>query len=222
MSTPPYQYSEDIEFDPDAKCPAWIEFLRSSMEGYDRFVLQEWFGYCLVEDNSLHKFISMKGDEVSRDVVKRALILLVGESRCLSTSTPRLTSAFAMHSIMSMRVVFLDDTRRLWRSPLRENPLIDNVVSIIDGKEISIDRKWLEPISCKIGAKFVMDDSDRKKHEHHIVRSDEFTERVISVRMERTSIDEAEAISRIRLELPGLLNWAIEGHRRLMSDGAFS
>ena len=50
------------EFDPAATCPQWLEFLTHVLEGDAERVnlVQEWSGYCLVPDTSLHGSWSSK------------------------------------------------------------------------------------------------------------------------------------------------------------------
>ena len=50
----PYQY------DPQADCPQWLGFLDDVLEGDAERIqlLQEWFGYCVVHDTTLQKWLS--------------------------------------------------------------------------------------------------------------------------------------------------------------------
>src|SRR5262249_25697470 len=51
-------------FKADAGCPHWRAFLAHNLEGDDERIalLQEWFGYCLMTDTSLQKFLMLVGE----------------------------------------------------------------------------------------------------------------------------------------------------------------
>ncbi len=50
-------------FEPTAKCPQWKRFLNQVFENdpAKMDLLQEWFGYCLMHDTSLHKMMVLTG-----------------------------------------------------------------------------------------------------------------------------------------------------------------
>jgi hypothetical protein len=62
-------------------CPRWLRFLEEVLEGdKDRIsLLQEWFGYCLTHDTSLHAFMVLEGSGANgKSVVCEILTKMLG------------------------------------------------------------------------------------------------------------------------------------------------
>src|SRR5690606_6691900 len=51
-----------IRFDPEAQKPkTWLKFLNDSLDQESQLLLQQWFGYCLVQDTRLQKMLMVVG-----------------------------------------------------------------------------------------------------------------------------------------------------------------
>ena len=67
------------DYDPDAKCPDWLNFLDDVMEGNEELILllQQWTGYLFSRDLREHKFLlcvgegaNGKGDDSDKRITK--------------------------------------------------------------------------------------------------------------------------------------------------------
>jgi len=62
----PYWFSVTYlpyEYDPEARCPRWIKFLKEVLHGSrERRLIQEFIGYCLTYDTSYHKALILVGE----------------------------------------------------------------------------------------------------------------------------------------------------------------
>lgn len=71
-----------FDWDPDAECPMWMEFLGQVFPGPDMEsinLLEEWMGYCMTEETKFQKGLLMIGQKRSgKSTISRVLQQLVG------------------------------------------------------------------------------------------------------------------------------------------------
>lgn len=80
----------EFEWDPEAECPQWMEFLGQVFPGPDMEsvnLLEEWMGYCMTEETKFQKGLLMIGQRRSgKGTISRVLQQLVGNRNYVGLS----------------------------------------------------------------------------------------------------------------------------------------
>ena len=213
-------------FDADADSPeTWIDFLSRTWPGEPgadcALMLAEWFGYCLSRDMSHHKMLWIIGPTRSgKGVVSRILAAVLGPENACYPTLGSLGDKNGGQVLIGQRLAIIGDAR-LDKRRADKASIIERLLSISGGDEQTFARKYLPDWTGTPECKFVMlsnelpplaDESGAllgrllflQTTESHLGREDRFLE------------------SRIRRELPGILNWALDGLERLNTQGRFA
>ncbi len=214
-----------FNYDPNAESPeVWIDFLSRTWPG-DRgadcaLLLGEWFGYCLSRDMSHHKMLWLIGPTRSgKGVISRVLEALLGTENSCNPTLSAFGERRGMQSIIGTRLAVIGDARLGKRND--ESAIIERLLSISGGDKQTISRiyqtDWTGQLDCKIlmlsnELPRLSDSSGAllarllllETTQSHLGREDRYLE------------------SKIKRELPGILNWALDGLERLNQQGRFT
>jgi putative DNA primase/helicase len=210
------------EFDPEANCPAWKRFVGSVTEPGDIKILQEFVGYCLHHWGLPFKkaLILFGPTDAGKSVFLNVIRALFGGDESPATS--------------STSVQYLANER--WGAARLVNTAV-NIRNDLDGSTIKNTGKVKELIAgdaldAERKRKPVFKFSPTAKHcfaanraPDRSVDDEAFWNRWITVMFpESVPRDKQDPTLESRLidELPGILNWAIEGYQRLMSQRKFT
>lgn len=222
-STPGY-YSftnTDILYDPDAKKPeTWLKFLETTLDSESRDLLQEWFGYCLVQDTRMHKLLMIVGKPGSgKGTAMRVLQRLVGHGSYCSMDFKRIDGQFSLWMALGKSLMIFPDARQNYVSQSNED-IVSTLLSISGEDDMFIDRKRISPITQKLNTRIVIvsnevltlpDPSGALERRQLWVRFPGFSGEV-----------DPDLQPKLDGELSGILNWAIEGWHRVRSSGQFT
>lgn len=211
----------DIEWTPDAKYSRWMKFLDEIFEyDFDKAqkiaFLQEWFGYCLVPDNTQHKFVWMVGAGGNgKSVLLNILRKLVGEANVSNAHIERLDEKF-------VRVELVGKLLNISSEMSSEATVADSYLKeIVAGDVIEAERKYQPSFSFRPYVRLV-------GATNHLPRlldtSDGFFRRAIVISFNRQFIGDQcdpQLEGRLVEELPGILVWAVDGLKRLRERGQF-
>lgn len=208
----PYMYDEN------ATCGLWLKTLDEIFEGDNlkSNILQEFFGYCLTREIKYHK-----------------ALLLLGESRSgKSTILQTLRNMIGTNNCSSVPLKYVDNPQYTVRM-INKLVNIDTDVSA-KASEFEAEFKTItsgEPIQAKVlytdsfdfvpYCKIVMAANIFPKITDH---SSAFYNRLILIPCDRVFTPEEQnrnLPAQLLKELPGILNWAIEGLKRLHKRGRF-
>lgn len=209
-----------VELDPEAKCPNWEAALLAYFgEDPDKAqkasALQQFFGYCLLPHARFKKALILYGDgDTGKSQVAKLLQELVGRQNCCGVS-----------------VEAMDDERK--RVPLVGKLL--NVLTEISAKAVVADGGFKTLISTEEEMLF-----DPKylpqfmyapiaKHvvaTNNLPQINDYTKatynRLLVVKFNRViprSEQDPDFLSKLKAELPGVLNWALAGAADLTESG---
>lgn len=201
-----------------AKCPLWEKTLLEIFDNDESkvSVLKEFFGYCL-----------------TRDTRKEKALLLLGESRTgKSTILHVLRHLIGINNVSSVPLKFINSPQY---TPMLINKLI-NIDSDVSGKAQEFEAEFKiitsgEPVSCNQKfvptfeftpyCKMVMAANEFPRITDH---SSAFYKRLILIPCNRIFEEKEQNIhlkDNLLAELPGILNWAVEGLGTLTERGRF-
>lgn len=214
-----------FDYDPDAPSPeTWIEFLTGTWPGDDgadcALLLAEWFGYCLSRDMSLHKMMWIIGPRRSgKGLISRILEGLLGEDATCNPTLGSLGEKRGAQVLIEARLAVIGDARLGRRND--QSAIVERLLSISGGDKQTIHRVYQTDWTGRLALKFMLLSNELPTLadasgallgrllllptvHSHFGREDRFLE------------------SRIKRELPGILNWALGGLERLNAQGRFT
>lgn len=208
----------DWAYDPEATCPLWLEKLGEWLHPSFHPALQEFMGYLLTPDTSAQMFLAMIGAKRGgKSTITGIMESLVGIEHHASPTLQSLSGDFGLEALIDKRLAIIPDAHDTDVS--RRAAAIQHIKSITGNDRITVNRKnKTELPSIKIPARIVL---VANKHPKFIDESGALADREIVLVFE-TSFSKVRDValgSKLRAELPGIANWALEGLHRLRANG---
>ena len=224
--TPRFFTRNGLPFDYNAKAAmpkAWIarcaELWNDDPEQIT--LLQEIFGYLLTPDTTLQRIFLMFGPPASgRGTIVRILTKLVGKENTCSPTLSHIGTRFGFEHVIDKQIATISDMR-LGKNADRHE-IVGNLLRISGEDYVDVERKGKGgaittqlPIRILIVGNLLPalpDETGALKRRFVTLMFDKSFEG-----REDRSID-----AKLEAELPGILNWSIEGWRRLKAQGDFT
>ena len=207
-----------IEYVPEAECKRWIRFLGECFPRQSDVtpLIQEWFGYCLVPDCRQQKAMVLVGEGANgKSVFCGVLSDLVGRENVSAVSLSQLGQTFTVALIQGK---LLNVTTEVEMKRSLEEGIFK---ALIAGDPVKAERKYEPPFFFKPYARFLIATNNLPSVND---TSDGLFRRLIIVRFEEQISEEKQdrdLPAKLRGELSGILNWALEGLKRLEARGRF-
>jgi len=206
-------------FDSNADCPRWHRFLDEIYERDEerKALLQEWAGYLLTPDTQYHKFMVLEGEGANgKSVVLEVMEALVGSENTSHVPVEVFGDRFQLAQTVNKLLNIAPEVNE--SAKLNEGA----IKQFTAGDVMYVDRKHVEGIDVKPTARLMMATNNRPPIAD---RSDGMWRRMLFV-PHRLNVRPAEQnphlAAELKQELPGILNWALEGRRRLTSRRVFT
>jgi P4 family phage/plasmid primase-like protien len=216
----PYEFIDDSA---DQLCPKWLAFLNRNLEGdAERIKLvQEWAGYLLLPDCTYQRFMALEGEGANgKSVYLAAITAMLGKENCSFVPLERFGERFDKASMLGKLANISADAAEVDRTA--EGFL----KSFTSGDIVNFDRKNIGSVEVKPTARLMLAFNNRPRLSD---KSNGIWRRMLLVPW-KLEIPEADRIRGMDTdefwnssgELPGILNWAIEGLARLKAQGRFT
>jgi putative DNA primase/helicase len=208
-------------YDPDAGCPEWLAFLESTLPG-DRDAhqtLAEWFGYVLSGRTDLHKIGVLVGPpRCGKGTISRVLQAMVGAQGWAAPTLARLGSEFGLASMIGKSLAVMGDVRWTSKHVIEAVPIMLGV-SGEDG--FTIPRKHIGDWIGKLDTRLMLMSNDAPVFTD---ASGALAGRMVYVAFHHSFLGREDLAlgGRLMRELPGILNWALDGLDRLTATGTFT
>lgn len=197
----------------------WLEFLEQVWPGDPEAVdaLRMWFGYCLAANTSQQKMLCVFGPKRSgKGTIVRVLTQLVGTQNVASPTLSSIGAPFGLQALLGKSLATIADARIGGRTDTAV--VAERILSITGEDALTIDRKFLEPITVRLPVRLVLVSNELPKI---LDASGALQSRMIVLQTAR-SFEGQEDIgleAKLRAELPAILQWAIAGWRSLAKRG---
>jgi P4 family phage/plasmid primase-like protien len=213
----------DFAHDPRAPEPRrWIDFLHEVWPDDDEAdcitALQEFMGYLLTPDTRLQKALMFDGPKRSgKGTIGRVMRRLVGEA---NTTAPSLNSLgggqFGLEPLLAKQLAIISDMRLSNKTD--EAALAENLLRITGEDPVSVNRKNKSALEVMLSVRFVVMTNELPKFAD---RSGALVGRFIVLPMRQSFYgrEDLGLSARLMEDLPGILNWAVEGWRRVRASG---
>ncbi len=214
--------------DPDSVCPRFLQFLADITVDHptaDRAgligTIQEWFGAALVlwKSREISKGLFVIGESRSgKTQLAEIARALVGGRTC-GMRARQLEEHFGMQPLVDARAWIADDAVSTGDTLDAERYKV-----IVTAEHISVPRKHKPDWEGRLGIPvlFTANHLPRVKDNSEAVYNRTLILRLLRVFPETMGGQEPVSAPIIRDELPGVLNWALEGLDRLLKRGRFA
>jgi putative DNA primase/helicase len=214
--------ASDVAFDPDAPEPKhWLAFLSDlwSQDAEAIVTLQDWFGYTLSPNTSQQKILFIVGPRRSgKGTIARVLTALVGRDSVVNPTLASLQTTFGLAPLIGKPLAFITDARLGGRSD--QAAITERLLSISGEDALTIDRKHISAWTGRLPTRFAILTNELPRIND---TSGAFIGRLIVLVLVQSFFgrEDPSLTARLLTELPGILNWALVGYRRLRQRGYF-
>jgi putative DNA primase/helicase len=221
--TPVFFTTSALDFDPDPHAPRpmnWLRFLHELFEDdiESQDLLQDWFGYCLTGNTSLQKMLLIVGPRRSgKGTIARILARLIGDGNVCGPTTSSLAGTFGLQPLIGKTLAIVSDARF---SGENIATVVERLLCISGEDALTIDRKFLSSVTMKLPTRFTFLTNELPRLSD---ASGALAGRFVILRTTQSFFgkEDPALTEKLLLELPGILNWAIEGWHRLKDRGRF-
>lgn len=212
------QNSLPFEYNKDAVCPHWLTFLQDTWGDDPESIdcLQEIFGYILSNDSSQQKYFSIIGPKRSgKGSINKVLVDLLGQHNTTAPQLEELTDTFGLQSWIGKPLASFTDARPPERN---RSTVVSQLLRIVGGDTITVNRKNKEAWSGYLPTRIIM-------YSNEVMQLNEssgaLTGRMIILKMTKSFYgkEDTQLSTKLRSELSGIFNWALEGLRRRVARG---
>jgi P4 family phage/plasmid primase-like protien len=212
----------ETEFDPAAECPRFEQFIEETIpEPSDQLKLQEFAGYVLMHwALPYHKAMFLVGPTASgKSTFLDTIRAMIGDSAGCSLTPQQMTEEqFSAAELYESWVNIRNDI------PAQTIQNTGQFKEIIAGDPIKAEEKYQDPFMFSPDTKHMFSGNELPEADESD-NSDAFYRRIMLVAFPETiprSERESDLDQQLQSELPGVLNWALEGLKRLRDSDGFT
>lgn len=214
--------SLDIEFKQDAPRPnRFLSFLSEVTAERQPLIdlLQEMTGYLVSGDTSLQKVFFFRGKRrAGKGTILRTLEELIGKKNIATPTIRNLPSQFGMQSLIGKPLAAISDMNCDNANALSEAGSVINGISGEDTQ--TIPRKFHTDWIGRLGARFLLISN---RMPNFGTNTDALAARLLIIPFDVSfeGREDFELDGKLRAELSGILNWALDGLDTLKGRGRF-
>jgi putative DNA primase/helicase len=213
----PFNYS------PEATYGEWLKFLNSVFTGdQERFaLLQEWFGYCLIPDNSLRKFMVFEGPTTAgKGVTADVLCRILGDDEendnVSHVALEDLDKRFHITRTAGKLLNLCDETDQIERLAEAQLKRLTGATSKFFF-DVKLKEGFDEPVTARI---LILSNNGIPVYD----RSQAVIARMLHLQYDKSHRENPDTGLKARLfgEAAGIFNWALEGYARIRATRKFT
>lgn len=212
-----------FDFDQAAPKPArWLSFLGEVWPDEPDAIsaLQEFAGYILGGSTNLQKALLVVGPtRGGKGVIARVLTALVGRQNVAAPTLASLAQNFGLAPLVGKSLAVVSDARL--GSAAGTNVVVERLLSISGEDTLTIDRKFRETWTGQLGTRlFIISNELPRFGDSSRAIARRFL--VLTTRHSWLGRENPRLTDQLLTELPGILNWALDGLERLGRAGRFT
>jgi putative DNA primase/helicase len=227
--TPQFFNLQAVPFAYEAAAPEpkqWLAFLDAVWPPADatathpaQDLLQEWFGYVLSGRTDLQKMLMMNGPtRGGRGTIGRVLTGLLGKENVAGLRLNDLGETFGMAHLIGKPLAIAGDERFSGRNM---SDVVSALLMITGEDTIPVNRKKRDRWVGKLPTRIMLFSNELQKLSD---ASAAIVGRLLVLQMTKSWLGQEDIglLDRLLGELPGILNWALEGLQWLTANGKFT
>ncbi len=222
------QFSLPHPFDPAATCESWYTTLSEIFDNGDKEhvvecvnALGEFFGYTITSDTSQHRMLFLEGPRrTGKSTVLKILEAVVGEANIATPTLSSLAGQFGLWPLVGKKLAIFGDAH-LPRGD-RGIATLERLKSISGEDAQNVERKFLPTLNgIRLPVRFALACNELPKFGDN---ANALASRLLILPFRNSFLgrEDRERESKLLAELPGILNWALDGLRRLRQSGGFT
>lgn len=218
--TPAFFNLVSVPFDyaPDATSPTWEKFLAQLWPDDQASIraLQEWFGYVLSGRTDQQKILLIVGPTRSgKGTIARILANLVGKGNMAGPTLAGLATNFGLAPLLGKSLAVISDARLAGRDG---HQVVERLLTISGEDTIDVDRKFRDQWTGKMPTRLMILSNELPNFGD---ASGVIARRFIVLNMTVSWLgkEDTELTDKLASEMPGILNWALDGLARLERQG---
>lgn len=208
-----------FDFNPEATAERWKRFLTDSWPNEPDCIeaLQLIFGYLISARTDLQIIPVFTGPPRSgKGTIGRVMTDLIGERNWAAPTLDSLGENFGLQSLIGKRLALISDARIGRRS--NKSAITETLLRVSGEDPLSVARKFQPDWEGRLGVVIViMGNEPPTFHDASSALMARY--RVLAMRQSFVGREDRGVGKAIRAEMPGVLNWAIEGWRKLNQTG---
>ena len=214
--------SVPFDYDPDAGSPRkWLGFLEQLWPDDPDSIaaLQEFFGYVLSGRTDLHKILLLIGPTRSgKGTIARVLAAMVGKGNAAGPTLASLGTNFGLSPLLGKPLAVVSDARL---GGANVHQVVERLLSVSGEDMLTVDRKYREPWTGKLPTRFLVLSNELPRFGD---ASGAIAHRFIVAALHRSFLgrENTRLTAELLDELPGILQWALDGLDRLAETSAFT
>jgi putative DNA primase/helicase len=220
--TPRYfnTWSLPFEYDPDAECPGWVEFLDDVFEGDPDSIrlLRQWFGYVISGRTDLEKILAIIGPTRSgKGTIADVMMALVGEKSAAAFTIKALAGEFGLQGLLGKTLMVAADSRQSMKADEMQTS-IERLLSLSANDQLPVNRKNKLQITARLGVRPVIMSNELPAF---MDSSNAINQRMVMLKMRKSFLGREDITLKRRVlkEIRGIFNWALEGLDDLEKSG---
>ncbi len=208
--------ASEVVFDPKAPKPKlWLAFLKQLFgDDYQAVeLLQDWFGYNLSPDTSQQKILGVIGPRRGgKGTIARVLTALLGSSAVCGPTMSSLSQPFGVEPLITKSLAIVSDVRIGARTD--KTTLTERLLSISGEDGLTVARKFKPAWHGRLPTRIAMLSNELPTLADG---SGAYAGRLLLLILTNSFYgkEDPALTDKLLAELSGILNWAIEGYRRL-------
>ncbi|QIB75403.1 hypothetical protein G3I44_14530 [Halogeometricum borinquense] len=218
-----------VEYDPDAECPEFKAFIDEIVYDEDLPVIQEMFGYALLNDVRFEKAFMLVGSGANgKSTLLNVLSAVLGERNCANESLQDIVNT--RWSVAQMHGAMANIAADIPSENLQDSSIFKALVS---GDRVPAEKKGQDKYEFRNKAKMIFSANELPETPDN---TDAFFRRWVLINFPNEFRDDPDPDDQHQKqkdpeledrllqddELSGVLNWALEGLDRLLDQGHFS
>lgn len=220
--TPAYFTTTSVpyDYDPDARCPMWLSFM-GDVFGVDQEsieTLQEWAGYVLSGRTDLQKGVQLIGPpRAGKGTTARTCEKMIGRENSVGATLKGLGTNFGLQPLIGKSLCVIGDAQMENRN---NSEIVARLLMITGEDSLTVDRKNRAQWSGKMSSRIMI---LANKPPRFSDASGAIVSRFITLQFNQSFLGKEDPTleARLETELPGILNWALDGLARLTARGYF-
>ncbi len=214
-------FAVPYDYEPDAPEPEqWLEFLHQLWPKDEQSIalLQEWFGYILSSETDQQKILLLVGKRRGgKGTIARILTALVGKENTAGPTLASLGTNFGLSPLLGKAVAIVSDARLSGNV----STIVERLLSISGEDALTVDRKYREPWTGRLPSRFTIISNVLPNLGDP---SGAIATRFLVLLFEKSWLhnEDKKLEGKLKQELPGILNWSLDGLDRLRKQGHFT
>ena len=221
--TPDFFNTFALPFGYDATAPdpvRWLQFLAEILPNDPEAIaaLQEWFGYVLSGRTDLQKALMLLGRTRSgKGTVDKVLAALVGPANHTGLAGSDLAADFGLEQLVTKTVATFSDDRM----SMNGKRFVERMLQITGEDKVTVARKYKGAWTGQLGTRLQFMSNEPPALPD---ASGAIVGRLVVIYLPTCWLgrEDIGLIGKLHAELPGILNWALDGLDRLTKAGTFT